>query len=298
MRMLVSRHLENFLALHDAGNMHEAARRKGISQPALTKSLKLLEQEIGTELFVRTHRGLEVTVAGEALYSHALAIDQQARFASMNLSDLHHNLGGTLRIGVGPVLAVNTFPDALVAFHKAFPSLRIDVETGISGMLVERLQTDRLDIVITAKPEGDLPDSLGFQSLFRPPMVAICREGHPLSGHGDVPLEDLAEFGRVGFTDDFEFANWARTALASRAETLQPILQTTSISVMFALLAATDHYAIVNSMILPRARKDGLLQVALRDGLWSLDIGMICKATLVTSRPVRALRQILAGEAP
>ncbi|MBU2483494.1 MAG: LysR family transcriptional regulator [Alphaproteobacteria bacterium] len=61
MRLLISRHLENFLALYDARNMHLAAQKKGISQPALSKSLKVLEESLGATLFERTHRGLEPT---------------------------------------------------------------------------------------------------------------------------------------------------------------------------------------------------------------------------------------------
>ncbi|WP_447926078.1 LysR family transcriptional regulator [Vreelandella sp. EE27] len=297
MRILISRHLENFLVLYDAGSMHEAARRKRISQPALTKSLKLLEAEAGAELFVRTHRGIEPTLAGKALHRHALVIDQEARFASMNLAHLHHNLGSTLRIGVGPVLAVSSFPQALALFREEFTKLRIDIETGISEYLIDRLEQDRLDVAVTARPKGDLPESLSFKPLLHSPMVAIARCGHPLSYEERISLNTLTRYGRVGFTDDFEFSDWAKTTLTTHPNEIEAVLQTTSISVMFAILASTDHYAIVSSMILSRAKQDGLQLLPLSDPLWSLDIGVICKATLVTSKPVVALQRIFAQQA-
>jgi DNA-binding transcriptional LysR family regulator len=296
MRLLVSRHLENFLALYEARNMHAAADKKGISQPALTKSLKVLEEDLGTELFVRSHRGLEPTNAGHALFRHARAIDQEARFAELDVRDAHESMGGHVRIGVGPVLAVSTFPPILARFHRQFPKVEISVETGISNHLVDGLMRDDFDVVVTALPEMPLPDRFAAFPLYTTGMAVICRRGHPLEQQQTVTRADLGGYGRVGFVEDREFEKKAQHVFGVRADQLSPNVQTTSLTIMFGILAATDYYAIVSSMIVPRAERDGLVSFCVEDGLWSLDIELMCKASLADTKPIRMLREALLGE--
>lgn len=290
MRLLISRHLENFLALCETGNMHSAAARKGISQPALTKSLKVLEDDLGTDLFVRTHKGVDLTDAGQRLYRYARAIDQEARFASMDIHDMHRNLGGRIRIGIGPVLALSSFPAVLVDFYREFPSLEVTVETGISSQLVAELVRDKLDLIITARPELPLPDQYSHLPLIKSQMVVICRDNHPLSHREKVKLDDLMEFGRAGFIEDLEFERNSKRALGSRAEHLRPVLQTTSLSVMFGVLAATDYFAIVSNILLPRAKRERLRPLPVDHQLWRIQIELMCKSSLMGSRPVATIK--------
>jgi DNA-binding transcriptional LysR family regulator len=293
MRLLISRHLENFLALYDARNMHLAAEKKGISQPALSKSLKVLEESLGATLFERTHRGLEPTSAGELLHRHACAIDQEARFASLDISKYQSTLGGRIKIGVGPVLAVSTFPQALADFHHSLPGIEISVETGISNFLYDGLMNADFDVIAAAIPELELPENFTAVPLFTTNMVVICRKDHPMMAAPDVTRDSLGTFRRVGFVEDREFEKKSRRFLGGLSDQLQPILQTTSLTIMFGILAATDYYAIVSDLIVPRARREGLDAFSPLGGLWQLDIDLICKTTLVTSHPLQVLRQAI-----
>jgi DNA-binding transcriptional LysR family regulator len=296
-RLLISRHLEHFLALYGAESMHAAARQKGVSQPALTKSLRLLEDDLGAELFLRTHKGLEPTDAGRALFKYARAIDQEARFASMDIQDMHRQPGGQIRFGVGPVPAVSSFPFALVDFHRRFPNVSVTVEMGISSQLVDGLTRDKLDLVVTALPEEPLPERFTALPLFKSRMIVVCRKGHPLHARRATELDDLLAFGRVGFVDDRDFDKNSRRVFGSRAKRLRPRLETASLTVMFGVLAQTDYFAIVSALILPRARREGLEQLPLKHDLWEIDTELMCKASLAASRPVKAIRDALMARA-
>ena len=276
MRLLVSRHLENFVALYEARNMHTAAQRKGISQPALTKSLKLLEEEAGVELFLRTSKGLEATEAGDRLYGYASAIDQERRFATMDMQRSHLALETQLRLGVGPAVAVSVFPPALVSFHRTYPNVQLTVENAITGRLVDSLVRGDLDVIITSRPTDALPERFTSVPLFRNNMVVLCRKGHPLRTAKKVTLAQLAEYGRIGFL----------------SETVS-VIQTTSLSVMLDLVATTDHFAMVNETILPKARREGLLPLDVVDPIPHLEIELMCKRTFVASPPIVAIREEL-----
>ena len=297
MRLLVSRHLEHFIALYAARNMHAAAERKGISQPALTKSLKLLEAELNTELFRRTRKGLEPTGAAHVLYRYASAIDQQARFASIDLPEYLRSFAGKLRIGVGPVLATSIFPAILVEFHKQFPMVEVTVETGISNRLVDALNNNDVDLIATARPEDSLGEEFETFSLFTSEMIVICRADHPLMRRCPVKLRDLSEYERVGFIEDREFEKKSSRAFGVQAQRMRPLLETTSMSIMFGILAATDYYAIVSHIMLPRARRDGLDQLAVQHDLWQIEIEMMCRGSLSGSRPVSAVRDLFMSHA-
>ena len=293
MRLLVSRHLENFMALYSARNMHAAADAKGISQPALTKSLKLLEADLGVELFARTSKGIEATPAGHRLYRYASAIEQQARLAAMDFPEFAERLGGRIRIGVGPVLAASVFPAIVVAFHNRFRTINVAVETGISSSLAEGLINNDHDLIVAARPDEPLGSEFQSQALFGSEMIVICRKDHPLRSSGAVTIGDLVRYERVGFIEDREFEKKSRRALGAHSESMQPHIETASMAVMFGILASTDYYAIASDILLPRAEQDGLSRLNIGQDLWRIEVEMMCRRSLAKSRPIMVMRDLL-----
>ncbi|MBN9075912.1 MAG: LysR family transcriptional regulator [Rhizobiales bacterium] len=291
MRSLVSSHLGNFLALYEKRNMHTAAQKKAISQPALSKSLRVLEQELGTDLFIRTPHGLEPTDAGAALYGYARSIDQEARIASLDIARLAQGFEGGLRIGIGPALAASWFSSVLVNFGRAFPSIEVTVETGISSHLVDNLTRNLLDVVVTARPGKALPERFVSVPLFTSDMVVVCRREHPLRHGRRISIESLSRFSRIGFLEDREFDEHAEATLGRRAGAMRPIVQTASMSIMLGLLTETDCYAIVSELIVPKAEREGLIVLPLNRALWPIDVDLMCKASFIGSRPVRSIRE-------
>ncbi|ACI59479.1 transcriptional regulator, LysR family (plasmid) [Rhizobium leguminosarum bv. trifolii WSM2304] len=291
MRLLVSRHLENFLAIYEARNMHRASGSKGITQPALTKSLKTLEDDIGSALFVRTPWGLEPTEAGQTLYRHACTIDQEARFASLNMNNVLAGRGGKIRIGVGPGLAVSSFPKILVDFRRRFPGVQVIAQTGLTSQLVEELLRDTLDVIATARPPRDLPEHFSRSPLFPIQMAAIARRGHPLLAPRTVRGEDLFEYGCVTFQESEDFVKQTRQLFGAAADKLNVVVETNSISVMLDMVASTDCFAFVGDIIVPRAIQAGLERLHLPDLRWEMIIDLMCKRSLAQTKPVRALRE-------
>lgn len=291
MRSFVSSHLGNFLVLYETRNMHAAAQKKAISQPALSKSLRVLEQELGTDLFARTSYGLEPTSAGDALYSYARSIDQEMRIASLDVGRRAHTFDGGLRIGIGPALAASWFSSVLVDFSRTFPSIEVTVETGISSRLVDSLTRNLLDVVVTARPGKALPERFASVPLFTSGMVVVCRRGHPLQTDHEISIMSLNHFSRIGFLEDREFDEHAEAALGRYADAMRPIVQTASMSIMLGLLTETDYYAIVSELIVPKAEREGLVVLPLDRALWSIDVDLMCKASFIESRPIKNIRE-------
>lgn len=132
--------------------------------------------------------------------------------------------------------------------------------------------------------------------LYKSRMVAIGRAGHPLASIGGR-IEDLAPYGRVGFVEDREFEKRALRAFGPGAEVFRPAVQTTSMAIMFGMLAATDHFAIIGEMMLSRAMSEGLVKIPIEHEFWTIDIGLVCKTTLISSPAIAAIRSALIASA-
>lgn len=291
MRLLASRHLENFIAIFEAGNLHKASDIKGITQPALTKSLKRLEDEIGTHLFLRTSKGLEPTEAGNILYRHALKIDQELRIASLDIGQLIHPTQGEFRIGVGPGFAAAALPDLLPDFQRQFPGVKLTIQMGTTSQLVDELLENHLDVIATARPERELPEEYVDLHLFDSPMRVICRHDHPLHHEPDVGIRRLSDFNCVAFRDGREMLRQLKRTLGSDADRIQLAVETNSITVMLSLLEMTDYFSVVGEHVLPKAKREGILPLPITQSLWDMQVGLMCKRTLVDTRPIRAIRK-------
>lgn len=291
MRLFASRHLENFIAIFEAGNLHKASETKGITQPALTKSLKRLEDDLGAELFLRTSKGLEPTAAGSTLYSHALKIDQELRVASLNISQLIHPTTGDFRIGVGPGFAATALPVLLTDFRKQFPGVKLTIQMGTTSQLVADLVHNHLDVIATARPERELPEEFTKLHLFDSPMHVICRHDHPLHGERDIDIARLSDFNCVAFRDGREMVRQLRRIFGNHANRVRLAVETNSITVMMGLLEMTDYFAIVGAHVLPKAEQNGILPLPIAHPLWNMHVDLMCKRALADTRPIRAIRR-------
>ncbi|OZI59225.1 LysR family transcriptional regulator [Bordetella genomosp. 4] len=96
--------LDYFLAVARAGHVGRAADGMGISQPALTKGIRRLEDELKLQLFVRTPKGMELTMPGKAFYQRSLQARRELDEALREAGDLHRGSVGLVRVGVTPVV--------------------------------------------------------------------------------------------------------------------------------------------------------------------------------------------------
>lgn len=142
--------LTQFVQIVDCGSMSAAAKRVHLTQPALSRSLKLLEEELGAPLFNREGRRLVPTAAGRALLPRARAIlaqidDATREVARTAVRDYHD-----LRIGTVDSVATWLLPPALPALVAAFPGLHVKLHTARTASLLQRLASDALDVALVA----------------------------------------------------------------------------------------------------------------------------------------------------
>ena len=138
--------LTHFLAIAETGSVQAAARHLNISQPAITKSIKLLEAHLGTSLFDRSPTGMMMTEAGRALRSRARNIELEWNAALSDLDAGKRGTRGVLRIGVGPTYATLFLPAVLRDVSARFPNVEFEVRTGVGSELLTALQSGEISI--------------------------------------------------------------------------------------------------------------------------------------------------------
>ena len=137
-----------FYTVAVCGNITKASKELMISQPAVTKQLKTLENQLGGELFIRTKKGVILTDNGREIFNyvkHAITCFQNAEMQFSNLKNLEK---GTIKIGVSTTLAKLYLIKQLKSFHKDHPNIGIEISTDPSKLMRSKLRDGRLDMIV------------------------------------------------------------------------------------------------------------------------------------------------------
>lgn len=187
------RQLSLLIALEECGSLHKAADRLGLTQPGLTKALREIELTFGTELFVRTPKGVHPNELG-------LCILRYARLIDADLGHLREEIDGVLRGGGGRV-AVGSITGALHSvligalseLRRLQPALSIDVRENISIELLNQLNEGRLDLAICRTTVSSQAEQFDYEPLLDEAVAVAVGPQHALANARRVSLAQLAK---------------------------------------------------------------------------------------------------------
>ena len=144
-----------FYVVAKTGNITKAADELMISQPAISKCIKHLEEQLGGQLFIRTKRGVVLTEEGKEFYRYIKQAIEYINNAENKFSEMIHLETGTIRIGSSTTLTKKFLMPFMEIFHKRYPNIKIEIETRVSGELLSRLRQGLVDLVILNLPYHD-----------------------------------------------------------------------------------------------------------------------------------------------
>src|SRR5262245_24043138 len=194
MRIMDLRQLEYFLRVAQRRNISLAAAELNITQPSLTKSMKLLEKSLGVRLFDRLARGVELTDYGQTLLRHAEAVHVQVGDASQEIAALRSGTFGAVAIGAGPAWLRRHLPLAVAQTVARYPGLRVRVAGGFDEELFRSLRRGEYDFVVAELPRPEDRRGLEAQALASDALGICCRIGHPLARKRRVPPKSLLDY--------------------------------------------------------------------------------------------------------
>lgn len=215
------RQLTSLVALEETGfNVTLAAKQLFLVQSAVSQHLAQLEQELGTQLFMRKGKRLiGLTAAGEEVLNYA----RQALAIRENILDVgreHVEEGsGVLRIGTTHTQACYVLPAVIRAFRKLFPQVNLQINQGTPQQLVELVVTDRVDFSICTEELGE-HSTLTAIPCYRWNRSLIALKGHPVLSEKPLSLERICNYPLITYTFGFTGANHMQTTFARAG--LQP----------------------------------------------------------------------------
>ena len=259
------RHLRYFVAVAEERHFTRAAERLGIKQPPLSLQIKQLEQELGTPLFRRLTRGVELTEPGTLLLNEARQILEQVERTKANVQRRARAETGRIRVGfAGATYFQPRVPGLIQAFRKRYPNVLLLPVQSNTPQLVEALRSGSVDVAFVRPPLGD-GDGIAVHPLVEEPMRIVLPSKHPQTRERSVSLATLAHetfilFPRAigpGFHDSI-IASCQRAGFS-------PILgqEAPQISSIVHLVAAGFGISIVPHSI-EQIRADGIVYIPIK----------------------------------
>lgn len=187
------RQLSYFVAIVEAGSISAASRQVHVAQPALTRQIKLLEEDLATRLFDRHARGMQLTLAGRALYEESIALLDARAQIKARLAALGSGLTGKLSLGITVAhLWVPQVADLLGTYRQRYPKVAFEVFPLLSGPQLDRLREDKLDAGILYLDNADQP-GLDTRPLQHDHLILAVPEGSPWASKPPETLEELKD---------------------------------------------------------------------------------------------------------
>ncbi len=140
------------------GNITQASKELMISQPAVSKAIKVLERDLNTVLFNRNSDGVTLTNAGELLYNKIKQSMELIVSAEEDLTSLNNMEQGSINIGAGNTIMQRYLMPYIRQFHELYPNINVKVHTLVTGELIKKAQIGLVDIVFTHLPNNIIPD--------------------------------------------------------------------------------------------------------------------------------------------
>jgi DNA-binding transcriptional LysR family regulator len=188
------RHLRYFVAVAEELNFTRAAKTLRIQQPPLSAQIKQLEKELGTPLFRRLAKGVELTDAGKLLLEQARIILKQVEDATVGVRRRGRGETGQIIVGSSGFYFHPLIVKVLSEIKARYPNLTIAPELDVTNipLLIGWLRTGRIDVSLIPLPIDD-SDGLDIEPLVDEDCVVALPRGHPLSNSATVPLSSLSE---------------------------------------------------------------------------------------------------------
>lgn len=173
--------LEALVKVVEHGSIREAARQLHLSQAAVTKSMRMLEEEAGVPLLLRRSRGVDLTEAGRRLVARARVVTRQVALAHEDLRQTGDGDTGSLRVAVSPLVTLTVLGEAFNWFRQRFRHVQVEFVDGLMQRVMPRLRDGTLDLAVVAIDAGEqLGEEFNVERLRNVPQRVVVRQGHPV----------------------------------------------------------------------------------------------------------------------
>lgn len=193
------RHLRYFVTVAELLNFTKAAQRLRVAQPALSRQIRDLEDELGVKLLERNSRAAKLTDAGAAFLAEAQAVLQRVADAANLARAVARGERGEIHVGYAPSLTIELLPCALHTFHNEAPGVQVRLHDLSSEEMLRDLGDGRLHLSLIARPSEHALRGLSFELLREYPICVAMPQTHRLARAREVELDEIANEPLVAY---------------------------------------------------------------------------------------------------
>ena len=280
--------LEYFRKVVESGSVTQASKDLFITQPAVSKQIRLLEEELGCELFIRRANRLVLTREGDFLYEHAKNIVTRINDLPSEMSSFLHRVSGKLTIGCGPHTSRTIMPDLIAELLRKYPAIQPVMFEKDWSESTEDLLTGKLDIVVGVTPHRS--EKIIFTRLFKSRMVLIYSRKSPLAKEKEITPQLLEKQPCITYTDESILKSYLRTLPCLARSPL--FLQTRYSETIITYVQKNMGYGIIPEYVLDNFSKEDIVTGSFHTGI-EIDIGFQLNSSRSIPPPVRALIELM-----
>ena len=291
--MIQSRKISHFLAVAEHLNFTAAATQLNISQPALSRSIKQLEEGLGVPLLERLPTGVTLTRYGEILARRARLMQLDAEHTLSEISALKTGSGGKVRIGAGPVWAMVYLPAAIAALQRQHPGYQVEITSGVIDTLVPAILAGQIDTFCSSLDFPNHPE-LEKVHLVDVSHVVVARKRHPLLKKESVTAEDLVDFPWITMKADYVGRNRLGSFFVS--QNLEPPRASIVVGPgihSLDILHHADYLTTIPTAMLPLANSVGVEKISIDASFWDSSAGLVYRKSNVPLPIITSLVAIL-----
>jgi DNA-binding transcriptional LysR family regulator len=270
---LGSRQLLAVLAIADYGSFIAAAAFLKTSQPALTRSIKRIEDVLGVSLFERTTRRVQLTEAGREFVAVAERILNDLRISVRSMRDLADQQRGQVIVASIMSVANGLLPRIIAEYHAARPAIELHLREGIHGDVLEAIRSGVADLGITYVDE--LPDTIAMVPLGREVFHVVMPGPHRLAALQAVTMKQIAREPLVSLPNESRTRRTIDAAASRQGVTLKHAVTVTQFATMMSLVRAGLGVAIVPAGAIVGFNTEGLVTKPVTGPELTRNLGLI-----------------------
>lgn len=289
--LLNTRRLQLFTALARHRHMPSAAKTFGISQPAVSTAIRVLESGSGLSLFHRSPRGILLTTEGETFLLHVRRALNELRHVPDDIAALHGKIQGAVTVGALPLGRTLILPRAIARMSEENPGVRVVTDESAYEALVAGLRAGDIDFILGALRDNDAASGLKNERLMSEDMVVLVRRDHPLTHARDLTVMDMRDAQWILPRSNAPARGLFETQFKRmKVKPPMPTVETADLAVIRGLLLGTDMVAALSAQQLHYEVQSGQLAVLdVRLHNTRRDIGLTMRAAGTPSPAARAL---------
>jgi len=269
------RELRLFLGIAESRSFSACADKHGISQPALSRAIRQMEERLGARLFDRDTRSVRLSPAGEHLRPAAERIVREVELGIEGLKQFVTGSRGRIVAACLPSLSATLLPGAIAAFKSKAPDVEFQVIDGLSGDVVEAVLQGRADLGLALRPVQD--DALDYQEICRDPFGLVCREDDELATADAISWRDFENRPFIAMAPHSSVRMMTDAAFIQTMMPIKPLYECSQMATTGALILSGMGISALPRMAMPLAAPGGLSWRLLSGPSLSRSVGVITR---------------------